>query len=303
MTSALGAAGPVILLYNSLWGVWPDTRMLPCAAECSFTNDRRQFPRADAVVFHVPSLRGVPDIPKRPGQMWVAWSLESEANYPVLADPAFLRRFDLTMTYRRQSSIWAPCVGPDIARELCRAPQPKTEPAPAVYLQSSRWNASGRIQYVAALMRHMRVDSYGTVLRNREWGGADAGRVSKLDLIAGYKFTLAFENSIAPDYVTEKFYDPLIAGSVPVYLGAPNVAEFAPAEHCFINVADFAGPSELAKHLRSLDADCDAYARYLAWKGVGPSARFLALAERFRVPPLCRLCAHLRGGRGAREEA
>src|SRR5436309_7869652 len=136
-------------------------------------------------------------------------------------------------------------------------------------------------------MRHMRVDSYGTVLRNRGWDRADAGRDSKWELIAGYKFTLAFENSIAPDYVTEKFYDPLIAGSVPVYLGAPNVAEFAPAEHCFVNVADFAGTAQLAEYLRALDADADACAQYLAWKASGPSAHFLALVQRFRVPPLC----------------
>jgi hypothetical protein len=303
MASAVGAAAPVILLYNPLWDAWPDIRVLPCAAECLFTIDRRQLPRADAVVFHVPSLRGVPDVPKRPGQQWVAWSLESESNYPVLADPGFLERFDVTMTYRRESSIWAPCVGPDIARELCRAPRPKIRSAPAVYLQSSRWNASGRIQYAAALMRHLRVDSYGAVLRNRDWPGTDVGRVSKLDLIAGYKFTLAFENSIAPDYVTEKFYDPLVAGSVPLYLGAPNVAEFAPAEHCFVNVADFAGPAELAEYVRALDADADAYARYLAWKAAGPSAHFLGMAERFRMPPLCRLCARLRAGRDTDEQS
>jgi hypothetical protein len=168
-----------------------------------------------------------------------------------------------------------------------------------VYLQSSALNGSGRIQYVAELMRHLPVDSYGAMLRNRRLEGADTGRASKLDLIGRYKFTLAFENSIARDYVTEKFYDPLIAGSVPVYLGAPNVADFAPAEHCFIDVADFGGPAELAAHLRALDQDDRAYARHLAWKRRGPSPRFRALAKGLRQSAFCRLCALLRTGRTA----
>ena len=51
----------------------------------------------------------------------------------------------------------------------------------------------------------------------------DTGRNSKLNLYRKYKFVIAFENAIEEDYVTEKFYDPLLAGSVPVYLGAPSI--------------------------------------------------------------------------------
>ena len=57
---------------------------------------------------------------------------------------------------------------------------------------------------------------------------ADKGSATKLETIKAYKFTLALENAIAEDYVTEKVYDPLIASSVPVYLGAPNIDDFAP---------------------------------------------------------------------------
>lgn len=78
------------------------------------------------------------------------------------------------------------------------------------------------------------------------------GRNSKLNLYRKYKFVIAFENAIEEDYVTEKFYDPLLAGSVPVYLGAPNIRNFQPGEHYFVDVNVFDSPKELAGFLKDL---------------------------------------------------
>jgi hypothetical protein len=44
-----------------------------------------------------------------------------------------------------------------------------------------------------------------------------------LQLMAKYKFTLAFENALGEDYITEKLWRPLKLGSVPIYLGSPSV--------------------------------------------------------------------------------
>ena len=44
-----------------------------------------------------------------------------------------------------------------------------------------------------------------------------------LKILAGYKFTLAFENAIGDDYITEKLWRPYKLGSVPVYLGSPSI--------------------------------------------------------------------------------
>ena len=41
-------------------------------------------------------------------------------------------------------------------------------------------------------------------------------------LMAKYKFTIAFENAIGDDYITEKLWRPLILGSVPIYMGSPS---------------------------------------------------------------------------------
>ena len=70
-----------------------------------------------------------------------------------------------------------------------------------------------------------------------------------MELYRQYKFVIAFENSRANDYVTEKFYDPLLAGAVPIYLGAPNIETFAPGENCSVDIRNFSSPKELAAFL------------------------------------------------------
>ena len=68
---------------------------------------------------------------------------------------------------------------------------------------------------------------------------------------------MAFENSETDDYITEKFFGTLVSGSVPVYIGAPNVKFFAPdtgpypwQSHSVIWAGDYGFDAQkLAKHL------------------------------------------------------
>jgi hypothetical protein len=118
----------------------------------------------------------------------------------------------------------------------------------------------------------------------------DLGSETKRAVIAPYKFCIGFENSIAVDYVTEKFFDPILAGTVPVYLGAPNIDAFAPGEKSFINVSDYSGPRELADHLHHLDQDDEAYGEYFAWREKGLSDDFKRLLSAAARGPFCQLC-------------
>jgi hypothetical protein len=43
-----------------------------------------------------------------------------------------------------------------------------------------------------------------------------------------YKFCVTMENSLAHDYVTEKLWDGLAAGCIPIYLGTPSALSMAP---------------------------------------------------------------------------
>jgi hypothetical protein len=283
-----------ILFYNDAFPAIPRS-IDGCPGRCRVMSDPALLTEADVVVFHIPTLLPPIRVPRYPGQRWVGWSMESDVNYPQLASTEFMRQFDLTMTYRRDSDVWNPYFGPWQLDGLLAPPREKTEDAPAVYFASNCHDRSGRQEYVRELMRHLQVDSYGRCLRNRELA-LDEGRKTKLEVIASYKFTLAFENSISRDYVTEKFFDPLTVGSVPVYLGAPNVDDFAPGDRGYVNAADFSGPADLARYLQSLSDDLDRYDEYLAWKSAGLRPRFLAMVEELRLHPMCRLCLACRPG-------
>lgn len=73
----------------------------------------------------------------------------------------------------------------------------------------------------------------------------------KHELLSRYKFTIAYENTAYPGYVTEKAIDAMVAGSVPVYFGAPDIAEQLPAE-AFIDARAFGSPEAIAAHMEQM---------------------------------------------------
>jgi len=83
-----------------------------------------------------------------------------------------------------------------------------------------------------------------------------------LAFIRDYKFTLAFENSASAGYTTEKLVEPMLAGSIPIYWGNPEVArDFNPRS--FIDVARFPSFAGAIDHILAVDADDELYLRYL----------------------------------------
>ncbi len=48
----------------------------------------------------------------------------------------------------------------------------------------------------------------------------------KIEALSDYRFHLCVENSIVPDYWTEKLSDPILALSVPIYIGCPNISSY-----------------------------------------------------------------------------
>ncbi|KAG2704509.1 hypothetical protein I3843_05G007200 [Carya illinoinensis] len=166
--------------------------------------------------------------------------------------------------------------------------QPKTEKSLAAAFISNCGARNFRLQALEALEKsNMMIDSYGGCHRNRD------GRVDKVETLKRYKFSLAFENSNEEDYVTEKFFQSLVAGSVPVVVGAPNIQDFAPSPVSLLHIKEIGDAESVAKTMKYLAENPDAYNATLRWKYEGPSDSFKALVDMAAVHSSCRLCIHL----------
>ena len=82
----------------------------------------------------------------------------------------------------------------------------------------------------------------------------------KWDGLAPFRYSVAIENSRHDHYWTEKIADCFLAGTVPIYWGAPNIADYFPREAMII--LDTLDPEEAARIIRA-EATPEAYARRL----------------------------------------
>lgn len=253
------------------------------AAELSF--GYRDVLGARVVVAHAPSLlaRGHSECLRTlrhnadPSQLWLLETHESTINYPVQFEPSFRSLFDEEISFRQQAGLWAPYLSQDYVRGYQTTPQDQRLELCCSFV-SSPVNKSGRREYMEELLQHIPVASFGRFLRNRTIT-EDHGQETKLRLLRDFRFTLAFENAVETDYVTEKFFEPLMVGTIPVYLGAPNVEEFAPGADCYIDARQFPNPKDLAAYLQTVDPR-----RFHRWRHEPLKPRFLDMLRRTSAP-------------------
>jgi hypothetical protein len=155
--------------------------------------------------------------------------------------------------------------------------------------QSATLDNNGRLAFAAELARHIAVDSYGRFMHNRDLPERDRGTRTKRQVISRYRFCIAFENTREPDYVTEKLFQPLLVGTVPIYMGAPNVGDFVPDPGCYIDAEAHGGPKGLAEYLTHLMQSPAEYDAFLAWRRRPFPPHFTELLARKEVPTVDRL--------------
>lgn len=130
---------------------------------------------------------------------------------------------------------------------------------------------SNRVDFFHKLSKYKRVESGGRILNNI--GGAVPhdldhpvdllqGSRGKIRFLRSFKFNLAYENRSLPGYTTEKIFEAMIARSLPIYWGDPDINEhFNPKS--FLNRADYRSDEELIEHIAALDQDDARYLDYL----------------------------------------
>lgn len=227
-------------------------------------------------------------LPRQPGHLWALLHEESPKNNWVLATEKGISLFNITSTVSRYSHYplhlhYLHTL--EILLQPVRTPthlKSKGGLGLVLFLQSTCYPPSDRDSYVKELMKYISVDSYGRCLHNRDlpkhlMNPLTFGQDEVLNIVGKYKFTLSFENAICHDYLTEKFWRPLYAGSVPIVRGSPTIKDWDPSGgHPSIIVADdFDGPEALANFLLELDKDDAKYEQYLDFKRTGVTNEML----------------------------
>ncbi|XP_041044280.1 4-galactosyl-N-acetylglucosaminide 3-alpha-L-fucosyltransferase 9-like [Carcharodon carcharias] len=274
-TSALGVKNPFVTGAEEnettvlIW-LWPFSQTFElnsCESEynihnCRLTADRNLYNKSHAVLFHHRDISGdlsnLPTQPRPTFQKWVWMNLESPTHSPKKTGLDQL--FNLTLTYRRDSDIEVP-YGSLAMNKVPLAFELPSKSSLVCWVVSN-WNTNhARVKYYNELYKYIEINTYGQAFGER------LSDKNLIPTISNCKFYLSFENSIHDDYITEKLYNPLLAGTVPVVLGPSrnNYENYIPADS-FIHVDDFHSVKELADYLHKLDVNKDLYMHYFKWR-------------------------------------
>jgi hypothetical protein len=221
---------------------------------------------ASAVWYHAPSACGQAPDRAFPDQIAIVASMESSAYYNCLDDAQYMARFDIEMTYRMTSDIPTPYLRRDHVDNFARPLTHFANKSDAlIYIQSNCDALSKRdsiLRQVQAL--GVALDARGKCLRN----APDVPKLhTKQDAMRKYKICVAFENSLAAGYVSEKVWDGLAAGCLPIYYGSPDIAEHLPVPNAVIDYRALGeSPERLVAEIRRLQSNETAYNETMAWR-------------------------------------
>lgn len=255
------------------------------ASDCYLTDNRSLFNQSDVIVFSIQDLN-MSDLPQYrfSHQRFVFLEMESPSTtnpVPLLHNKTRFNFFNWTMSYRLDSDIihrnsYGEII-PHIRRLPARFPEPKNQKKfqltydSRVDLRSKQklvaWfvshckTTSHREDYVSELGRYLPIDVYGQCGNLTCINPLECLEMMRRD----YKFTIAFENAICRDYMTEKATRPLVFDTVPIVFGGADYEGFLPP-HSYIDVKDFESPKQLADYILLLNSSTGIYERYFDWK-------------------------------------
>jgi hypothetical protein len=77
---------------------------------------------------------------------------------------------------------------------------------------------------------------------------------NKIDVLRGYTFALCIENVRWPGYVTEKIIDCFVAGTIPIYFGAPDIEKLIPSD-AYIHLDNFSNWNDLLDYIQNMSLE------------------------------------------------
>lgn len=124
-----------------------------------------------------------------------------------------------------------------------------------IYTRKLEW----RDDYYHLLSKIDEVDSFGISFTEKK--PVKITYKEKIKLLEKYKFTISIENKKRRNYITEKIIHPIIAGSIPIYLGSKDITKVFNPDH-IIDVGKYSN-EELVSYIYELENSKDKYLQRL----------------------------------------
>jgi len=279
-----------------------------------FKDDFKQgnvTPRAEDNVFHPPPKLSSDVVDfyyahESPDHYGYELRGDTEYSQKSLANMQYLAWFNGDPDSNLQSSVWYP-FGPSVGslmRDYKYFTKSMAERIPVVAWMSKDCVQRDRINLLVALSKHFPVFSMGRCEQNIAPPQNDPGRLGDFEmqqeLKSRYMFYFALENGVqCPHYMTEKIFDALTRGSIPIYIGWDGVEDYIPSKDAVIDLRDFSSIDKLAAKLAQIATDETEYNKYHAWRHKSPSEwplKFRNLVRQVSADLKFGICSTLKEG-------
>lgn len=102
-------------------------------------------------------------------------------------------------------------------------------------------------RYLRQNVKFLKKHPFEDVVKRTYRGIAESKYVTQ----SNYTFTICYENMMLPGWLNENIFDCFLVGTIPIYLGPPDITDYVPAE-CFIDKRNFPDYADLRSFLKSL---------------------------------------------------
>ena len=284
------------------------------------TASQATLDRADAIIYH--PGRNLPVEKMHPTQWTAMWYGESKEKHPEKYERSYLQRYDAHVVYEPWSSYrfsWTQRFKQDfLGLEKTRkrwVEWSKRRTAVAV-VSNCLYHTTNRTE----VMRE--IDTLLQAFTNKKeklymFGSCHPGRgkdsikaehpecakkhskdkyKEKLCVLRQYRYVVSLDNSRDNGYVTEKVYHALLAGTVPIYAGAPDIESYIPLPNSVVHIDPKASLAPLVRRLVSQE-DRQAPPLETRWWDL-PSAEWSDAFQKNLnlVDPSCTICHDIARG-------
>ena len=126
----------------------------------------------------------------------------------------------------------------------------------AAVISNHNYYTRFRLNFINELNKYKKVDMGGKYNNN-------VGFIkNKLSFLSEYKFSIAMENSEGDGYISEKIYDSLISGTIPIYYGNCLIDEIINPK-TYILIRNEKDIKKKINYIKKIDNDNNLYKKFL----------------------------------------